>query len=200
MLSPRSSCVLIFASGMAALTSCSSTQVLTRWQDPTITQIRFSKVLSLCIAKDQSLREAAEADLCQHMPLVECKPAYLAIPASMMSQIDEAKALTQQEGFDGAIVFRVLSAREQVTYVPPSYGPTFWGFYGYAWPIAYDPGSYQTGNVVLVETSIFSLTLDRIIWVGTTETLNPKSLPDLIDDVAKTVRGELVGRNLIPPS
>ena len=127
MLSPRCSYVLILAAGMVALASCSSTQVMTRWQDPTTTQIRFTKVLALCITKDQSLRDAAEGELCQHMPLVECKPAYLAIPDSMISKVDEAKALTLKEGFDGAVVVRVLDRREQVTYMPPSYGPTFWG-------------------------------------------------------------------------
>ena len=200
MLSPRSSYVLVLAAGMVALASCSSTQVMTRWQDPTTTQIRFTKVLALCITKDQSLRDAAEGELCRHMPLVECKPAYFAIPDSMISKIDEAKALTLKEGFDGAVVVRVLDRREQVTYMPPSYGPSFWGYYGYAWPMAYDPGYYRTDEVVLVETSIFSLTRDRLLWVGTTETLNPTSLPDVVRDIAKAVRGELLRRDLIPPS
>ena len=185
---------------MAALASCSATQVTTQWQDPSTTQIRFTKVLSLCITKDQSLRDAAEGELCRHMPLVECKPAYFAIPASMTSDVEKAKALTLKEGFDGAVVVRVLGAREQVTYVPPNYGPSFWVYYGGAWPIAYDPGFYQANEVVVLEVSIFSLARNQLIWIGTTETLNPTSLPDLVDDMAKAVRGELLKRDLIPPS
>ena len=80
MLPRRTRYVPVLAIGMAALASCSSTQVTTRWQDPTTTQIRFTKVLALCITKDPSLRDAAEGELCQHMPLVKCKPAHLAIP------------------------------------------------------------------------------------------------------------------------
>jgi len=200
MQSPRSRYIPSLAIGMAALTSCSSTLVTTRWQDPTTTQIRFSKVLALSITKDPSLRDAAEGELCAHMPSVNCKPAYLAIPDSMISKVDEAKALTLKEGFDGAVVVRVLDRREQVTYMGPSYGPTFWGYYGYAWPIAYDPGYYRTDDVVLIEVSIFSLTRDRRLWVGTTETLNPTSLPDMVSDIAKAVRSELLRRDLIPPS
>ena len=67
-------------------------------------------------------------------------------------------------------------------------------------PIAYDPGRYRTDEVVLVEVSIFSLTRDQRLWVGTTELLNPKSLPDAVSDIAKAVRSELLRRDLIPPS
>ena len=185
---------------MIVLTSCSATQVTTRYRDPTATQIQFTKVLALCITRDPSLREAAEAELCRRMPRVTCKPAHFAIPDSMISDVEAAKALTLKEGFDGAVVVRVIEQRDQVTYVPPtySYGPGFWGYYGYAWPIAVSPGYYRTDQVLLMETGIFSLTQDRALWVGTSETLNPRSLPDLVDDFAKAVRKELVSRGLIP--
>lgn len=185
---------------MFSLLSCSATSVTTQWQAPTATKLHFKKVLALCIVQDPDLREAAEGELCRQMSSVECKPAAFAIPYSMIGNVEETKAVTRKEGFDGAVVFRVLDAREQVTYVPPSYDPTFWDYYGFAWPIAYDPGSYRADEVVKVETAIFSLARNQLLWIGTTETLDPKSLPDLVDEVAKAVRGELIHRDLIPAS
>ena len=190
----------LLAFAALVLASCSNTRLVTQWQDPSVTQLRFTKVLSLCIAKGQDVRRETEDLLCAQMPRVACKPAYLAIPESMITDPEEANALAQQESFDGAVVIRLLDAREQVTYVPPSYGPTFWGYYGYAWPMAYDPGSFRTDQIVRIETSIYSVKEDRLLWVGTTETMNPDSLPDLVKDVAKAVRGELVKRQLIPAS
>jgi len=84
--------------------------------------------------------------------------------------------------------------------VPPTFGPTFWDDYGYAWPMADDHGYVRSDHVVVLETAIFSIVRERLLWIGTTKTLNPKSLPDLVDDVAEAVRGELVGRDLIPKS
>jgi hypothetical protein len=185
---------------MSLLTSCSSSVVTTEWQNPTTTQIRFTKVLALCIAKDPYLRQAAEGELCRHMTKTECKPAAFAIADSMIAEPEKAKELTRKEGFDGAVVFRVLDAHEQVTYFPPTYGPTFWGYYGYAWPMAINPGYLRTDQVVIVETGIFSLARDELLWLGTTKTLNPKSLPGLVEEVAKGVRDELVDRKLIPAS
>lgn len=182
------------------LSSCSSTRVVTQWRDPATTQLRFSKVLALCITKEQSVRRAAEGELCKQISSVECKPAYLAIPDSMIEkgERDEAKALVKRSGFDGAVVIRVVDTREKVTYVPPTYGPTFWGYYGYAWPMAYDPGYYRTDQILRLETSIYSLTQDQLLWVGTTETMNPRSMPETIEEVAKAVRDELEREKLIP--
>lgn len=200
MLRPPGSHTLVLAVAAIALASCSSVHVTTLWQNPAGAQIRFTKVLALCIAKDRYLREAAEGELCQHMSRVACKPAAYAIPDSMLTKVEDAKALTLKAGYDGAVVVRVVDAHERVTYMPPTYDPTFWGYYGYAWPIAYDPGYYRADKVVVVETSIFSLVRDQLLWVGTTEMVNPQSLPDVVDDLAKAVRGELLKRDLIPPS
>ena len=180
------------------LSSCSSTRVVTRWQDPATSHIVFTKVLTLVIGGDQSLVRAGEDDLCRQVAKVPCTPAYLAMPDSMRSDIPAAKALVRKEGFDGALIFRVVSDREKVTYVPPSYGPTFWGYYGYAQ--AYNPGSYRTDQLVRVETSIYSITQDKLLWVGTTETVNPKSLSTLVEEVSQAVRQELVREGAIPAS
>jgi hypothetical protein len=172
--------------------------VVTAWRDPATPHIVFTKILSLVIAGEQALVRSGEEELCDQVSKVPCKPAYLAMPDSMRSDIPAAKELVRKEGFDGALVFRVVSDREKVTYRPPSYGPTFWGYYGYT--RTYDPGYYRTDQLVRVETSIYSIAQDRLLWVGTTETVNPKSLSALIEEVSKAVRQELVREGAIPAS
>jgi len=195
---PRSTSRLAGCLLALTLSSCSSTHVVTRWQDPATSHLVFTKVLTLVIGGDQSLVRAGEDDLCRQVARVPCKPAYLAMPDSMRSDIPAAKALVRKEGFDGALVFRVVSDREKVTYTPPSYGPSFWGYYRYAQ--AYRPGSYRTDQLVRVETAIYSVTQDKLLWVGTTETVNPKSLSTLVEEVSKAVREELVREGAIPAS
>jgi len=189
---------LVAALLVMTLWSCSSTHVVTRWQDPATSHIVFTKILTLVIGGDQSLVRAGEDDLCRQVTKVPCKPAYLAMPDAMRSDIPAAKELVRKEGFDGALIFRVVSDREKVSYRPPSYGPTFWGYYRNA--PRYSPGSYRTDQLVRVETSIYSVTQDKLLWVGTTETVNPKSLSTLVDEVSKAVRQELVREGAIPAS
>jgi hypothetical protein len=183
------------------LVSCGSTEVLTKWQDPSLstTPIVFTKVLALVISGDQELRHGAEQDLCDQVKRAPCKPAYLAIPDSMLRDVDAVKAIVHKEGFDGALLFRVMGARKSVTYVPPSPGAGFWGYYGAA-RVAYEPGYYRTDQFVRVETSIYSIREDKLLWVATTDTVNPDSVGDLVKDVAGAVRKELEREGAVPAS
>jgi hypothetical protein len=181
-----------------AAASCSSTRLVTKWQSPTAEPLQFTKIVALALAPDESLRRIAEEDLCDEVKAVPCKPAYLAIPESLMGDVERMREVVTRAGYDGALVFRLVSAQEKVTYVPPSYGPTFWGYYRYAYPMAYQPGYTRTDVAVRVETSIYSLSQDQLLWVATTETMNPDSVDSLVDEVAETVRRELERAKLIP--
>ena len=181
-----------------AFTACSSTQLVTKWQAPSVERLTFTKIVALALTQKASLRRAAETDLCSQVTSVSCTPAYQVIPESAMGNVEQMKAIVQRAGFDGAVVFRVVSTDEKVTYVPPSYGGTFWGYYGYAYPISYAPAYYRADKVVRVETSIYSLREDRLLWVATTKTINPDSVDSLVAEVAKAVRRELEHEKLIP--
>jgi hypothetical protein len=181
-----------------AFSACSSTKLVTKWQAESVEPLAFTKILALALAPDASLRRVAEKNLCKQVTSVACEPAYVVVPESERGDVPKMKALVQGAGFDGAVVFRVVSATEKVTYVPPSYGPTFWGYYAYAAPMVYAPAYHRTDQIVRVETSIYSLREDRLLWVATTETVNPDSVAALVDDVAKAVRRELEKEKLIP--
>lgn len=180
------------------LASCSSTALVTRWHDPAATNVQFSKVLVLCLTKDQDVRRSAEGQLCEQISSVACKPAHFAIPDSMLTNKDEAKALLEKEGFDGAVVVRVIDVREEVTSVPPSYGPTFWGDYGRSWEASYYPGYYRADQILRLETSVYSIARDKLLWVGTTDTINHHSLSKTVGELVEAVRDQLKRDKLIP--
>ena len=180
------------------VTSCSSTKLVTKWQAPSVEPLAFTKVLALALTPDASLRRVAERAVCKQVTSVPCEPAHRVVAESEMDDVAKVKEIVRAAGFDGAVVLRVVSAEEKVTYVPPSYGPTFWGYYAYAMPTTYAPAYYRADQIVRVETSIYSLSQDRLLWVATTETLNPKNVPSLVEDVAKAVRRELQKEKLIP--
>jgi hypothetical protein len=188
-----------FLVAAVVVSACSSTKLTTAWRAPTQEPIRFTKVLALAINDSEAFRREAEDAICGRVQPTRCVAAYNVIPPGELSDVDKAKARVKAAGFDGAVVFRVVDARDRVTYVPPTYGPTFWGYYGYAAPMMVSPGYNQVDRLVRVETSIYSVTDDRLLWVGTTETVNPTSLPKLVEEIAAAVAKDMRKAGMLAP-
>jgi hypothetical protein len=99
-------------------------------------------------------------------------------------------------------MMRVVDVEDRVTYTAGSYwygAAPYYSFAGYwrnAWGYPYDPG-FVTDRVVSIETQIYSLTNDKLLWAARSETTNPKSVNKLGDSVIKHVVKELRKEGLI---
>ena len=108
---------------------------------------------------------------------------------------EAARATLEAENFDGAVVMRIIGSGEQIAYepsagYPASYGQ-FWGYYGYGWPTVYQPGYLRTDTVVNVETFVYSVDEDRLLWAGLSESFNPTDVEKAVDGIAEAVSREL---------
>jgi hypothetical protein len=193
----RSMYLIILLAGAAS--ACSSTKLTTAWRAPGEGPVAFTKILALTISNDEALRRVAEEEICKQVQPGPCSPAYSVIPAGDTLNVEQAKAEVKAAGFDGAVVLRVVGEQEKRTYVPPTYGPTFWGYYRGAWPSAYSPGYERVDKLVRVETTVYSLSTDKLIWVGTTDTLNPTSVPKLVNEIAEAVGDDMRAHGLLRP-
>jgi hypothetical protein len=68
----------------------------------------------------------------------------------------------------------------------PGYGG-YWGGYGYAAPIYYTPGYYTTDKKYLVETNVYSVDQDKLVWSGTTSSMNPSKIDTTTAEIADAV-------------
>jgi len=69
---------------------------------------------------------------------------------------------------------------------------TFGSYYSsYGMQVSYSTGSVQTDEVVTIETLIYSLTKDKLLWAGTSRSSNPDSLQSLVTEVADAVAREV---------
>lgn len=183
--------------GMAILAAgCATTKVTTAWRAPEAKPVAFTKVLAMVASDDQSLRRVGETEICKRVQPTSCTPSYAIFPHGAIPPVDEAKARVRAAGFDGAVVFRLLGQREQQTYMPPTYGAGR-GFYRSAYPMMTSPGYVRSDTLVKVETTIYDLSADHLVWVGTTESLNPKDVPSLVDGVATAVADDMRAHGLL---
>jgi hypothetical protein len=63
--------------------------------------------------------------------------------------------------------------------------------------MTYSPPSVRTDTEVSIETLIYSLNSDKLLWAATSRTTNPENLASLVDEVADAVANEVVKQGLI---
>jgi hypothetical protein len=194
------------AKGMVLLTlvvwlaACASTTITESWKDPAVGRIEFKKVLAMAISADTTLRHIAEDEMVRQMPGVEAVASYTILTEEDSQDLEKAKAKVTAAGFDGVVTMRLVKSEQQVTPIPGAYPtayPWFWGYYGYAWPPVYDPGYLRTDTIVQVETKVYSLKDDKLVWSGLSETFNPRDAQDLVRGVAQAVATDLRKQGLI---
>jgi hypothetical protein len=66
-----------------------------------------------------------------------------------------------------------------------------WGAWRRGWGTVYESETVRTDTKVLVETRVYSITQDRLLWAGTSETLNPSKSDDVIRSLAEAVSSQL---------
>lgn len=183
--------------------ACASTRVETQWRDPEIRpeDLAFRSVIALAQMEDETVRRAAEDELVRvlvtrpaaHARGLHAVASYTLIPTRELADVEKVRAKVEAGGFDGAVVLRLVSSEDRVSYVPGRY-ETMWGRYGRI----YEPGYTTVDRIVRIETSLYSTAKGKRLWSGVSRTLNPGDVRELVDDVARAVGDELAKQGLAP--
>lgn len=208
---------LILLIAVFAIASCgSNTSIVSSWRDPKITvaQEHFKKVLVVALVKDEASRRTAENRIAANNPIFKTSYQYLNETTKQLTQEQKLKIL-QDENFDGVVTMRLVSKEKETTYVPGTYTGMYYGgfdgiytgMYGYGFgnwygmysPTFYDPGYYQETTSYMVETNIFSLKENKLIWTGTTKSDYVNDLGQTVDAIMQAVVKEMRKDGSLPP-
>ena len=155
------------------------------------------KVAALVISNDDSLRVAGEESLVRELSArgMQAVATYRIAPKEELRRAETARPWFEKASVEGVVVVRPVSADTRQTYTPgtwvsANYG-TLWGYYGYGWGAVYVPGSVQKETVVVVETTIYSVPRNQLLWAAVSETRNPRDLRAFVEELVKRVgRGD----------
>jgi hypothetical protein len=170
------------------------------WRDPatTITPGYFKKVLVAALVRDDATRRMIEDNIAKRSP--NTVPSYTVFEKGD-ANMDEAaaEAKLRNAGFDGAIIIRYISVEKETSYVPGSgVYPSFYGGFGPYWRISYgafyQPGYYVEDKIHTVETNVYDLKNNKLVWSGVTSSTNPgkgdKMINEIADVIGKQMRAE----------
>ena len=196
--------IATLAATVGAVTLMAAPKFMSAWRSPDAASVSFAgkKVAALVIAQDDSLRVSGEEALVRELSGrgLQSVATYRIAPKEELRSPDRAKGWFEKANIEGVVAVRPVSNEKRTTYNPgtwigPSYS-TFWGYYGYGWGSTYIPGSVDRDTIVTVETTIYSVSRDQLLWAAVSETKNPKSARQLLADLVKTTAGELQKQGL----
>jgi hypothetical protein len=189
--------LLVPLSLIALLFACASTKLEKSWIDPSLnaTTKPFTKVLIIAPLKDAASQRTAEDKIAKQLKQGVGVQSYTYLsPNDTVKNVVESRLL--KDGFDGIIVMRLKDVEKSTEYVQGSYygGYGYRGFYGYG---SYSPGYYTENKTFMVETNFYSLRDNKLIWSGTTSSLNPTSFNQTMDEIIYAIKSDLQKKGVL---
>lgn len=198
----RTAAGLVALSALCAFASAGTTFIST-WKAPDSgpLNLKGKKVLALVLGADPAVRSGAEDMLAHQLTLRGAVglPAYSVVPTELSQDKAKAKELIEQAGIAGVVSMRVTDKDSEFNSTPSTlyYGAphysSFWmdGYYGYACSAILNPGYVRTDTIVTIETLVYSLAQDKLVWAGRSTTTNPKEVGKFVQELTGKVAGEL---------
>ena len=170
------------------MVACAPATKLERtWADPSFTPATtkpFTKVLIVAPLKDQAAQRIAEDKIAAQLKQGVGVQSYTYLqPSDTDPKLVDAKL--KKDGFDGVIVMRLKDVEKSTSYTP---GTSYGGWYGYR---NYSPGYYTENKTFVVETNFYSLESNKLLWTGTTSTLNPASFGKTMDEIITCIKFDI---------
>jgi hypothetical protein len=192
----------------SATTVIAAPKFVNVWKSPEITRLNFAgkKVAALVITDSQSLQMSGEEALARELTArgVNGTATYRIVPREELKSAETAKGWFERAKVEGVVALRPVGRqtdRENSPVVWASgYYQSFWGYYGYGWSNVTVIQRSKETTTVIVETLVYDLSRDQLVWAATSETRDPGTLQDFVKDLVNAAVREmqkvkLVGRS-----
>jgi len=196
---------LLLASALVLLSSCAttSTQLTSTWVEPGAGPLKYKKILATVMSDQRGARMSAELRLSQRIP--NTVAAFTVFDDGDEKNQERVKARIRELGFDAVVMLRVVSVDRDTVYVPPSVttvAGTYGGMYGYwgtGWSTVYDPGYTSESTMAIVETSIFEVAGEKLVWISGSRTMDPGDVNEAVDEIIDANAKAMREQGLIAP-
>jgi hypothetical protein len=192
------------AVGLGFFACASNSRFVSSWKAPDATPLEFrgSKVVAVVMMENPASRRAAEDTLAQEITKrgAQGVPLYTLVDDEGIKDDARSRAALEGAQIKGVVVMRPIGTDKEIVSTPSYSGPMYGSYYGgyntYGWGSAW-PGQVYTNTIVSVETLVYSLDQNKLVWGGQSETTNPENVDKLVKDVATAVGTELQDEGLI---
>ena len=181
---------------LLAACSYSSTQVTDVYRDPAASKFNFQRIAAIALTDNVEMRRKVEDAMVQHLG-GKGVASY-----TILATEDERNAAAVRDklrslNIDGAVTLSLLSMGDEPIDVHGAIPDSYKAFSGYYGAASSHGGAAAWASVARIETQVFSVSEDKLLWSAATKTFDPSNPDELVGTVARAVAAEMRKSGLI---
>lgn len=190
------------------LVGCSpASQITGSWKSPDAPGKQYRKVLVAALTNNTAARQTVETELAHQLQRkgFQATRSLDVFPASFtqgnVPPRGEIIEKIRQTGHDAVLTASLLDSDTEGRYVPSrigyepmsryTYYSNFYGYYSHNYPLVYAPGYYEVANTYFLETNLYEVSSEKLLWSAQSETYDPPSLSRFSKNFAKLTLSKL---------
>ena len=170
-----------------------STKIEKSWVEPgaRVAPDPQNKVMVIALVKDETSRRVIEDELVKRIKTPAVASYQFLTTEMIKAASDEAlNNMITKEKFTHILLMRLADIEKETSYVPGTTTGYYGGYgmyYGYGAAMYSTPGYYTTDKNYFIETTIYSVSPNKLLWTGTTKTVNPSKVNKAVNEIADVV-------------
>ena len=181
--------------------SCAGTELTQKQVDDAYKGKPVSDILVIAITGNEHNRRSFEKKFVAQLKSVGVdaisSEEAIPMPADLELKKETILNAVHQYENDAVIITHLLGKEEKDVYTRG--GSAHRGFYGFYHNRYSDPGYSSTSTTVRLETNLYDVKTEKLIWSGKSKTWSKDSKDQIINDVIKAVINNLQKNKLLAP-
>ena len=174
-----------------------STKIVKSWQEPgaSVTKNADNKTLVISLVKDETSRRVIEDQLIKRLN-DKAVASYTILTPDLLKEANEEmlNEKLKEGNFTHVLLMRLADVEKETSYVPGTTTGYYGGYgryYGYGAEMYSTPGYYTTDKNYFVETTVYTINPNKLVWTSTTKTVNPSKMEKTVNEIADVVSAKM---------
>jgi hypothetical protein len=117
------------------------------------------------------------------------------VPPEVEKDRDAVKRILADAGITGVVIMHLVDYQDETVvagaqYMAPNFS-SFSSYWSYGMAANYLPADISTKTTVMVESLVYSIDQDKLLWSSISKVVNPKEVDKVIKDLSSAVGSEV---------
>jgi len=175
--------------GLVLLASCASTKVVENWTDPSF-DAKLQNIMVLSLNQSDRSRRLFEDGFLSALKQrnIESLASYNLLSSNEDLNKEKVKAAIAGSDIDGVLVLRSVKITKEESYLQPTATDSRSNFYAYVGRYGPSSGANTVEDTVVhLESNLYAVAGEQLIWTGKTESFNPEDVGTLLIEISERI-------------